>query len=188
MPQKTLIISTSYRKNSNSRALGLRVAEGAKKAGHEVSFADVGRLDIAPCRGCGACKLPGSNFCVIRDAMHDYYPALRTSDHIILCAPIYFFNMNGQCKNFIDRAYAAINNPEGGGNYFTGKKLGAVFTYGDSDPFVSGCVNALRTLQDTALYCKAVWAGAVYGSAYDEGDIMKNAALLDAAEQFGQSL
>ena len=188
MSKHTLVISSSYRENSNSRALALRIAEGAKKAGHTVQFADIGRLRIEPCRGCEACLQPGADFCVIKDDMHEFYPALCAADHLIFCSPVYFFNMNGQCKNFIDRSYAACVDPTRKSNFFAGKKIGAAFTYGGEDPFDSGCVNALRSLQDTAAHCEAVWAGAIYGSANDEGDIMKNAALLEAAEKFGSSL
>ena len=54
--------------------------------------------------------------------------------------------------------------------------------------FSAGGVNAMRSFQDMAAYCKATWAGAVYGTANEAGDILNNADLLTAAEDFGARL
>ena len=43
-------------------------------------------------------------------------------------------------------------------------------SYGDSDPFNSGCVNALRSFQDAYRYAGARIVDMVYGSAEEPGD------------------
>ena len=50
--KKILIVSTSLRKNSNSEALALAFAEGAKAAGHEVDFVSLREKTVNFCRGC----------------------------------------------------------------------------------------------------------------------------------------
>ncbi len=61
-------------------------------------------------------------------------------------------------------------------------------SYGDEDPFASGCVNALRTFQDAYRYAGARIVGMVYGSAMESGAISANKSLLEAAEDLGKKL
>jgi len=69
-------------------------------------------MDITPCGGCGACQSNRSFECVHRDDMDTLYPLLRECNALVLASPIYFFNMSGQMKTFIDRCYAS-DKPEG---------------------------------------------------------------------------
>ncbi|MDL2314143.1 flavodoxin family protein [Desulfovibrio sp. OttesenSCG-928-C14] len=185
---KVLIVKSSHRKGSNSSLLAGKVAEGARAAGHEVQVVDISRMRIEPCRGCDACRKGGKG-CVVQDEMQPLYPLVREAEVIIYASPIYWFNMCGQLKQFIDRCYAVAAGAEPGApSPFASKKLGAVLAFGDDDPYLSGGVNALRSFQDTAAYCGADWAGAVYGAAYDENELAGNAALLEQAFEYGKKL
>lgn len=181
-----LVVNSSFRKNSNSTELGKQVAQGAQNAGHDVVSIDISRKQIGPCRGCDACLQPGASGCVNKDDMQEFYPLIRKADTIIFVSPIYWFNMGGQIKQFIDRCYSVAVSPgHQGPSPFAVKKLGAVFVYGGEDPFDSGCVNAIRTLQDICHYTGAAWAGAMYGSAYGPGEAGQNAALMKKALDYG---
>ena len=68
------------------------------------------------------------------------------------------------------------------------KKIAIAMSYGDTDPFNSGCVNALRSFQDAFRYVGAKIAGMVYGSAEAPGEISSNAALMQQAEDLGRKL
>ena len=61
-------------------------------------------------------------------------------------------------------------------------------SYGDTDPFNSGCVNALRTFQDAFNYVGANIIGMVYGSAEASGEIKSNIELMARAEKLGKKL
>ena len=61
-------------------------------------------------------------------------------------------------------------------------------SYGDSDPFNSGCVNALRSFQDAYRYAGARIVDMVYGSAEEPGEIASNAELMARAEEIGKKL
>ena len=61
-------------------------------------------------------------------------------------------------------------------------------SFGDTDPFTSGAINALRSLQDSFRYVGAKIAGIVYGSALNAGDISRNTDLLKTAEKLGKKL
>ncbi len=109
---KILIINSSCRPKSNSSILSSYVAKGAKESGHTVESIEIGSLQIAPCRGCLGCMKPESNFCVIKDDMHQFYKQIVQADVLIFCSPIYWFNLGGQLKQFIDRCYAVALSPK----------------------------------------------------------------------------
>ncbi|MBA7555493.1 hypothetical protein ES705_48157 [subsurface metagenome] len=85
----------------------------------------------------------------------------------------------------MDRCYA-MGGPQG--NALKGKRVGIVLTYGDSDPFSSGAVNALRTFQDAFNYIGANIIGMIYGSAVKAGEIKTNRELMSKAYQLGKQL
>ena len=71
---------------------------------------------------------------------------------------------------------------------FAGKRIAIALTYGGQDPFDSGCVNALRTFQDAYRYTGSTLVGMVYGRAMDAGEILKNRAVMKAAQDLGREL
>lgn len=186
---KVLIVSSSYRKDSNSAALAATVAEGAKSNGHQVDFVDISHMEIRPCRGCDSCLKPKAKGCVVKDDMQNLYPLIREADILILASPIYWFTMGGQLKQFIDRCYSVAVPPEHvGPSPFAAKKIGAVFVYGDEDPLMSGCVNAVRAMEDICRYTGSGWLGALYGSAYGAGEIRGKKDLMEKALAYGLAL
>ena len=68
------------------------------------------------------------------------------------------------------------------------KRIAIAMSYGDSDPFNSGCVNALRSFQDAYRYAGANIIGMVYGSADEPGEIASDAELMVQAEKIGKKL
>jgi len=87
----------------------------------------------------------------------------------------------------MDRCFALWNeDPEK--NLMYKKRIAVAMSYGDSDPFNSGCVNALRSFQDAYRYAEARIVGMVYGSAEKAGEIASNAELMSQAEEIGKKL
>jgi multimeric flavodoxin WrbA len=142
-------------------------------------------MDIRPCNACDACLKTSEPACVVDDDMQSLYPKLLQADVIVLASPIYWFTVSAQAKLFMDRLYA-FEGP--GRNPLAEKRFAFALAYGDSDPFNSGAVNALRTFQDGAAYIGAQIAGAVYGSASKPGEIAQDEALMDKAYRLGQRL
>ena len=107
------------------------------------------------------------------------------ADAFVVASPIYWFTVSAQTKLFMDRGYALVDAE---GYLLRGKQAGIVLTYGDSDPFNSGAVNALRTFQDAFNYVGVEIAGMVYDSADAAGDIRENAGAMDQAYALGRRL
>jgi len=178
-----LVVNGSPRKKGNSVILAEQVMLGAREAGAQVEIFFLHNMSIQPCNACDACQ--ETQDCTIQDDMQILYPKLRRADAIVIASPIYWFTISAQTKLFIDRWYA-LQGPQG--NALAGKQIGIVLTYGDTDPFTSGAVNAIHTLQDMCRYIEANIAGIVYGSATKEGEIQNQPSLLEKAYQLGQKL
>ena len=183
--KKVVVLLGSPRKKGNSAILAAQIARGAKAAGAKVETVFLQGLHIAPCRSCYACQKEKSRGCSIDDAMQDLYPKLLEAEVWVIASPVYWFTMSAQTKIFMDCSFAL---PAYAKEPFAGKRIAIAMSYGDADPFSSGCVNALRTFQDAFNYAGAKIVGMVYGSAYEAGEIRANDVLMKAAEELGKEL
>jgi len=180
-----LVLKGSPREKGNSSILADQAASGASAAGARVESFVLQNMNIQPCNACDACQGTGDGECIIQDDMQTLYPRLREADAIVVASPVYWFTINAQTKLCIDRWYA-LESPQG--NALAGKQIGIVLTYGDTDPFTSGAINAIRAFQDMFRYVKAPIAGMVYGTASNPGDVQNQPSLLEQAYQLGQKL
>ena len=99
--KKVLIVSTSPRLNSNSEAMAMAFAEGAKAAGHEVDFVSLRGKTVGFCRGCFVCQ--EKRRCVIRDDADEICRKALGADVLVFATPIYYYEMSGQLKTLLDR-------------------------------------------------------------------------------------
>jgi len=183
--KKMLVLLGSPRKKGNSTTLAQKIVEGAEAAGAKVEQVYLHGQNIAPCQACYACQKPDSKGCVINDDMQPLYKKLLAADAWIFASPVYWFSMSAQTKLALDRCFAL---PAFGKDVFAGKKIAVAMSYGDTDPFNSGCVNALRTFQDAFRFIGADMVGMVYGSAEKPGEIGSNQSLMQEAEDLGKKL
>ena len=116
--------------------------------------------------------------------MQTIYPKLIEADSWVIASPVHWFNMSTQTKLWLDRCFALQKYGE---NPFR-KKIGIAMSFADTDPFTSGCINAIRSFQDSFRYAGAKIAGIVYGSALNPGDISRNTDLLKTAKELGKKL
>jgi len=182
---KVLVLLASPRKKGNSTALAQRIITGARSAGAETETVCLHDLDISTCQACYACQKKDSKGCAIDDDMQSVYPKLIESQAWVLACPVYWFTMSAQMKLFMDRLFGLVAY---GPDPFRTKRIAIAMSYGDEDPFASGCVNALRTFQDAFRYTGSRLVGMVYGSALEPGEIETNGTLMQKAEELGRQL
>jgi multimeric flavodoxin WrbA len=182
--KKVLVLLGSPRKTGNSTILAGEIAKGAEAAGATVETLFIQGMNIKPCHGCWSCQQQDTKGCVIDDDMQDVYPKLVDAQAWVIATPVHWFNMSTQTKLWLDRCFALAAYGE---NVFR-KTVGIAITYGDSDPYTSGGINAIRSFQDSFRYVGAKIAGIVYGSATKVGEINQDTALLRAAEDLGRKL
>jgi multimeric flavodoxin WrbA len=185
MAKKVLVVLGSPRRKGNSAILADQITKGAKSARAQVETIYLHGKTIAPCKACLTCQKKNSKGCSIKDDMQDLYFKLIEADAWVIASPVYWFTMSAQTKIFMDRCFAL---PAYHKDPFRGKRIAIAMTYGDEDPFTSGCVNALRVFQDAYGYTKSLIVGIVYGSAMDAGQIRSNKKVMQEAFDLGKKL
>lgn len=186
MIRRVIIVSSTPRKDGNSAILAEQAAAGARAGGAEVEMIYLSDLKMGPCSACDACQNATETDCIIDDDLTSLLPRMRQTDALLIAGPVYWFTFAAQTKLFIDRTFYALHGPQG--HALKGKPLGLIMAYGDTDPYTSGAVNALRSFQDICRFIDAPVAGFVYGSAVDAGDIRKQPALLKQAYELGEKV
>lgn len=119
----------SPRKNGNTNKLVNKVLEGAKSAGAEVIVYNLNEEGIKGCQGCYYCR--AHEGCSNNDKLQSMYPALKEADGIAAGFPIFFHNIGGQSKQWIDRMFPMIN-----GDFsprYPGKKVVTAYAQGNPD-------------------------------------------------------
>lgn len=101
MAKKILIVSSSLRGGSNSEILAHEAERGAIAAGNDVDFLSLKGKEIKFCIGCLSCQQ--THKCVLKDDMADLIGKVQNADAIIFATPIYYYEMCGQLKTFLDR-------------------------------------------------------------------------------------
>ncbi len=110
---KTLIVGINGSPRKNGRTAGLlkKILQTAKNSGGETKLLHLVDYEIKPCLGCYSTDFKKCIYpCRIKDGMQKIYPLLEKADALVLGSPVYWFNMSGLMKNFIDRLCCAENN------------------------------------------------------------------------------
>jgi len=146
-------------------------------------------MDISPCQACYACQKKDNKGCAIGDEIQTIYPKLLEYNIWVIASPVYWFTMSAQARLFMDRCFAfPAYSKKSLENAFVVKRISIAMSYGDTDPFNSGCVNALRTFQDASNFVGARIIAMVYGNTEAPGEIKSNTALMVRAEKLGKKL
>lgn len=113
MSKKILILSASPRIKGNSDVLCDQFMKGAVSSGHIVEKIYICKQDIKYCTGCMSCSKTSK--CIIKDDMESLLEKMVEADVVVMATPVYFYNMNGQLKTFIDRCctrYTELGNKD----------------------------------------------------------------------------
>ena len=182
MPPHLLIFKGSPREKGNSATLADRLADGAVASGAQVESIHLHSLDIRPCDACDLCREPGSG-CVIEDDMQPLYPKLAEADAIVLASPIYWFTFSAQLKLCMDRWYAFQSSDW---QELQHKRFGIILTYGDTDLYTSGGINAIHTFESMTRFLHGEIVGILHASLDEAGDAGKHPDLLEQAYREAQ--
>ncbi|MBR3213031.1 MAG: flavodoxin family protein [Methanosphaera sp.] len=113
----------SPRKDGNTEYMVRKCLEYISQEDIEVELVTLHDKNISFCVGCDSCK--ATNKCVINDDMQMLTDKVRDADGVIMSSPVYFGDMTGLAKTFIDRLRPLRNV-----HAFKYKVCGAVSTGG----------------------------------------------------------
>ena len=182
MAKKVLILKGSPRERGNSATLADQTAAGARAVGAAVESIYLHGLDIRACDGCDLCD---AGECVIEDDMQPLYTKLAEADAIVLASPIYWFTFTAQLKLCIDRWYGFQSHQW---QEVSHKRFGIILTYGDTDLYSSGAINAIHTYETMVRFLKSELSGIVHGSLDEVGEAEKRPELMEQAFDLGKRL
>jgi multimeric flavodoxin WrbA len=103
---KVLAINGSPRKNGNTAILLNKALEGAASQGAKTELIHLYDLNFKGCISCFACKLKdGKSYgnCAAKDDLTPILEKVDNADAILLGSPIYFGNVTGEMRSFIER-------------------------------------------------------------------------------------
>ena len=116
---------------SSTKKLIETALEAAIEKGAAVEYINIAKLNFKGCLGCNECKKDQTKFCSLNDDMSALYAKLNEADVILLGSPIYFGDITGQSKCFVDRMYGFLG--PAGFKLKKGKKAAALITQGFAD-------------------------------------------------------
>ncbi len=123
----------SPRKKWNTATLIEKALDGAASQEAETELFHLYDLDFKGCRSCFACKTKGGESygrCAVQDDLTPILKKVEGADAVILGSPIYFFDVTGEMRSFLERLlfpYLTYTDPPQ--SLFPKKiKCGAIYT------------------------------------------------------------
>ena len=127
--KKIVVFAGSPRENGTTARLIDEAIKGARSVGAEVKIYDLNTEGIKGCQGCFYCR--SHEGCATKDYLQPMYQDIEQSDAIVFSSPIYFYDITGQVKTWIDRLFPVLG-PDFRPRY-PGKKVLAFYSQGNSD-------------------------------------------------------
>jgi multimeric flavodoxin WrbA len=90
-------------KTGNTNVMAEAFLKGARDAGAETVNLFLSEKNIQHCKGCHVCWTKGPGQCVISDDMANVLAAMGGADIVVFVTPVYFENISGRLKVFMDR-------------------------------------------------------------------------------------
>ncbi len=175
---KIVAVLGSPRPQSNSSALAHKFLAAARELGAEVKTYTLSEMNYQGCQACRACKMK-SEACIQPDDLAEVLEAVKAADLLVLASPVYFGEVSGQMKCFIDRTYSFV-----GADFTTrlapGKKAVIILVQAnpDQNEFSDIFPRYARFLKLQGFEEVALLRGV---GAWEAGDILKQGALLERA-------
>jgi multimeric flavodoxin WrbA len=133
---KIVTLLGSPRSKGISTTIANRLTTTAAGLGAETRTFELNRLTYRGCQGCYVCKTR-LDHCVLDDDLAEVLHAASEADALVLATPVYYGDVTGQLKCFIDRTFSwlkpdYVGNPQPS-RLTPGKKLIFVMSQGNPD-------------------------------------------------------
>ena len=104
---KVTAILGSPRKKGTTTAIATAFMEQAAFHGADTTFHVLNSMNFQGCQGCQACKEKRED-CVLEDDLTVVLNDMKTSDITVFATPVYYWDVSGQFKLFIDRTWSLV--------------------------------------------------------------------------------
>lgn len=190
-PPRVLVLSSSPRRDGNSRRLAEALLEGATEAGHAAELVHLPDHVTGFLQDCRTCRDAEGN-CTIDDG----YRALLLekvlpADALVYATPIWWYGTSGMLKTFIDRlfCYIAFSYPEADEVAERIMRKRAALLLSAEESNFSARLAIVQQMQELCRYLHHSLVGIVTGIGNKRGDVDEDpAAALEQARQLGARL
>ena len=129
---KVIAVNGSPRKTWNTATLLQKALDGSKSVGADTELVHLYDLNFKGCTSCFACKRKGGKFigrCAMQDGLTSLLDKIRECDVLLLGSPIYFGNVTGEMRSFLERLlFSSLDYNVGHRSVFKGK-VSSCFIY-----------------------------------------------------------
>jgi multimeric flavodoxin WrbA len=181
---KVIGINGSARKDGNTSMLIRKVFDELEAEGIETRLVNLGPQSVNGCLACMKCFENKDGHCVQdKDALNEWVDDMAAADGIILGTPVYFANISGQIKCFLDRAWMVARAND---NLFK-RKVGAAVVAARR----AGAVTAFHALNTYFGISEMIIAGSTYwnmGYGREKGECLKDDEALQNMSNLGKNM
>lgn len=153
------------------------VTKGASQK-NEIEVIEPDKLQIAPCKGCGACQCHKG--CVDNDDTNPTIDKIAAADMILFATPVYWWGMSAQLKLIIDKCYCR-------GLQLKNKKVGLIVVGGSPvDSVQYELISRQFDCMADYLSWDMLFQKSYYANARDE--LAQNTNAISELESIGENL
>ncbi len=102
----TAILGSPNPKGTTATMAGAFLSK-ARELGAETTTYPLNQMKFQGCQGCYVCKSK-QEFCVLKDDLTPALEAMQKSDIMVFATPIYYWDVTGQFKCFVDRTWSLV--------------------------------------------------------------------------------
>ena len=181
---KVIGINGSARKDGNTSILIRKVFDELEDEGIETKLVNLGPQSVNGCLACMKCFENKDGHCVQdKDALNEWVDEMAAADGIILGTPVYFANLSGQIKCFLDRAWMVARAND---NMFK-RKVGAAVVAARR----AGAVTAFHALNAYFGISEMIIAGSTYwdmGYGREKAECLQDGEALQNMANLGKNM
>jgi multimeric flavodoxin WrbA len=181
---KVMGFNGSARKNGNTSVLIQKVFQELEAEGIETKLVNLGPKPVHGCLACMKCVENQDGRCVqTKDDLNDWLEEMRACDGIVLGTPVYFADISGQIKCFMDRTGMVS---KANGDMFQ-RKVGA----GVVAVRRAGSVSAFHSLNAYFSIAQMMIVGSTYwnmGYGMMEGEVLQDGEGLQTMANLGKNM
>ena len=129
---KVLGINGSPRKEWNTATMLKKALEGAASRGGETELIHLYDLEFKGCISCFSCKrIGGKSYgeCAVKDDLKPVLAKVAKADALVLGSPIYFGNVTGEMRSFLERLFFQYLVYDKDRTILTPKEIATLFIY-----------------------------------------------------------
>ncbi len=190
-PPRVLAVSSSPRRDGNSRLLAEALIEGAAEAGAAAELVDLADHMDGHLRDCTKCR-DAEDRCTIDDGYAGLFlDKVLPADAIVYATPIWWYGISGPLKSFIDRYYCYVsgNHPGAAENArrLTGKR--AALLLSAEDYAFSVRLGIVQQMAELCRYLDHSLVGMVTGIGDKRGEVRDDPSNpIESSRQLGRDL